>query len=47
MVDKIEIRCPYCNKLLAKVDKKSHNIKGLYLYCKRCCKEIKIEDKTK
>lgn len=37
-----EVRCPKCNKIIAKMDEKG-TMDKVYLYCKRCKKEIFIQ----
>lgn len=39
--DKIDIRCPKCDKLIAKMDRMGF-CKNIYLYCKSCKKEYQI-----
>lgn len=38
---KIDIRCPHCNKLIAKMEADGI-CKKVYLYCKKCKKEHEI-----
>ena len=40
MADLKEVRCPYCNKLLAFVSNEDEKIRYLQLKCGRCKKEI-------
>jgi DNA-directed RNA polymerase subunit RPC12/RpoP len=42
-MDKIEIRCPECNKWIAEKDK-DVTAKGIYFWCARCKKKIIIEN---
>lgn len=42
MNEKIDIKCPKCNKLLAKMSRKKGICKSMYLYCKNCKKEYEI-----
>lgn len=37
-----EIRCPECNKIIGKMEEEG-TMKKVYLYCKRCKKEIYIQ----
>lgn len=43
---KKEIVCPICYKLIGKIDEDGE-MKKVYLWCKRCRKEIYIEDINK
>lgn len=40
------IMCPICNKLVGKIDEEGE-MKKVYLWCRRCKKEIYIEDVKK
>lgn len=40
---KKDIHCPDCGKLIAKEDEDA-KISGIYLYCKRCKKEVKYSN---
>lgn len=40
-IEKIDIRCPKCNKLIAKM-RKNGICKNVLLYCKQCKKEYEI-----
>jgi DNA-directed RNA polymerase subunit M/transcription elongation factor TFIIS len=40
---KINILCPNCSKMIAKKDDTA-SLQGLYLWCKNCRKEIKIDE---
>lgn len=42
-MEKVEIKCPKCGKLLAK-KKKGIIIEGIYLYCKVCKEEIEYKE---
>lgn len=42
-MEKVEIKCPICGKLLAK-KKGNAKIYGIYLYCKVCKKEIEYKE---
>lgn len=42
-MEKRYIVCPQCGKKLFRVEKDSI-FNNIYLWCKKCCKEIKIEE---
>lgn len=44
-MDIFEIKCPKCNKLLAKMNKNG-NCEDILLYCRRCKKEYRYTIKA-
>lgn len=44
-MDKIEIRCPICNKWIAEKEKEA-NTTGIYFWCVRCKKKIIINNNS-
>lgn len=42
-MEKKYIFCPICGKKLFRIEENS-TFNNIYLWCKKCCKEIKIEE---